>query len=171
MIEREKIEQISIRGRVAFAILCLELAIKHFKLETLNWKFLLGLLWSYTNSNVGRWHEVLSECIPNSVLVDDFVKEEMELLTEDQFNELRELFNTSNDVINQIINQIFWIATEDLYSSISNYSQGTIDTLLKILKEMDKYEIDTPDIQLFTELTIEENDGWGREFKREDVMG
>ncbi len=51
---------VSIRGRVGFSILCLENSISFFELPNLDWSLILKLLWSYTDSNVGLWHEKLS---------------------------------------------------------------------------------------------------------------
>lgn len=54
----QEFNKISIRGRVAYGIVCLEEAIKKYSLEHLDWDFMLKILWSYTNGNVGKWHEI-----------------------------------------------------------------------------------------------------------------
>lgn len=86
----EDFKNVSIRARVAFSICCLEKMIKHYQLQHLDWSFILGLLWSYTDTNPGSWHENLTECIPNGVLKDSDELSDLEFLDENQFRELHE---------------------------------------------------------------------------------
>lgn len=159
--------EVSIRGRVAFGVVCLENAIKHFNRLDLEWNFLLKLLWSYTNDNVGTWHYQLAECIPSAVMVGD--DKYLDFLSKQQFWEFNKLYSQCNDEILQIIDLIFSIGVEDLYSSIVNNSPETICHLNDIINILNNDNIPLPSIDLFERFPITENHGWGREFTRAEV--
>jgi hypothetical protein len=162
---------ISIRARVAFAILCLENTIQHFKKENLEWSFIYKLLWSYTIGKVGSWHYPMAEATPRSILFDaKYDEKEMEFLNEDEYNQLKIIYSNSNELINTMINKIFEIGTRDLYSSIVNNSPDTINYLKEIIQLMEQNNIQLPDIKLFEKFPITENEGWGREFTRKDIF-
>lgn len=166
------IEKISIRARVAFGILCLENTVLFYNKVFLDWSFVYKVLWSFMKGKVGDWHYPMAEISPRSVLFDaTYAEKEMEFLTEEEYNNLREVYSNSNTVINSIINLIFEIGTRDLYSSIVNESQDTIKYLQEIIHLLEENNIPLPDIKLFETYTINENDGWGREFGRDDILG
>jgi len=167
---KSEFKEISIRGRVAWCILCLENAIKFYGLEDLNWDFIFSLLWSYTNGKVGNWHYPMAEAMPASILTTPYSKRDMENLTESQYDELKKLYSSGNEVTNFIIDKVFEVGTRDLYSSIVNDSPDTIKYTEEIKEVMEKNKIPLPDISLFKKIPISENEGWGREFTREDLF-
>jgi hypothetical protein len=154
---------ISIRARVAFAILCLENAIKQSKKENLDWSFMIG--------KVGDWHYPMAESTPRSVLFDArYDEKDMDFLTEEDCIHLKEVYSNSTELIKDIINIIFEIGTRDLYSSIVNGSPDTLKYLMEIIDLMEQNNIPLPDMNLFEKSPITENEGWGREFTREDIF-
>ncbi|WP_259016787.1 hypothetical protein [Emticicia fluvialis] len=163
-------KRISIRGRVAFSIVCLENSIKHFQLSELEWDFLLKLLWNYTSINMGTWHYQVAECIPRGVLNDTDDLSDLDFLSETQFWSLNQLYKKCNNELLEIIDLIFFIGISDLYSSIENYSPQTIEYLQEILLIMNKHKIPLPPVNMFYQFSITEYNGWGREFTREDVF-
>lgn len=166
----KKFINISIRGRVAFAILCLEKAIAHFGFEKYDWTFILNQLWSITNTKLGSWHYPLAECTGRSIINDTEFLDDLEFLTEEKFWELNKLYKKSNMIILRMIDLIFEISTRDLYSSISHGSPDTLNYLQEIIDLMEQNNISLPEIKLFEKFPITENDGWGREFKRAYVF-
>ena len=163
-------EKISIRGRVAFAISCLENSIKFYSLEQLDWSFLVNKLWSYTNSNIGTWHYIMSEATPFGVVGQTDNVDDLEYLSVEEIKKLEILYINSNKVVNSIIDLIFDIGTRDLYASIVNNSPTTIKYLTEIIELLSDNQIPLPDIEKFKKFSISENEGWGNEFTKEMVF-
>jgi hypothetical protein len=164
-------ENISIRARVAYGILCLESLINFFQLDKNKWEFVLKELWKYTNSNVGRWHEVMSEIIPFSVCEEiDFQEKGCVIINEQTHNQLKDIYSEVNQDLLAIIDLVFEIGTRDLYSTITNKSQDTLLYIQKINTILNKYKIDPPNYRIFEKYSISENNGWGIEFTRDDIF-
>lgn len=163
-------ENISMRARVAFGILCLENAIKYYQLDHLNWSFINKLLWSYTNSNVGRWHEIMSEATPFGVLGETEYLDDLDNISVEEFRQLEDLYKRSNNEINKIIDFIFNIGTRDLYAAIVNGSPDTLKYIQRIIDIMCENNIELPNVRLFDKFSINENQGWGKEFIKEDIF-
>jgi hypothetical protein len=170
-MKAKEFEKISMRARVAYGICCLENAIKYYNLSHLSWTFILNVLWSYTNKNVGRWHELMSECSPDSILEELSFKEKgITHISENDYEALRLLYSNVNTVCQNIINSLFNIGTRNLYSSIVNNSPETLIYLQEIIDIMDQNNIPLPDIKPFMKFPITEEEGWGREFTREEIL-
>lgn len=167
-----KIENLSIRARVAFALLCLELIIIHYEKTTARFIIILNKLWSYTNSNMGIWHMKIAEICPDSILEEvPFIKKGCHYINEFEHDQLVAIYHSTNVDIKDIINLIFEIGAKDLYSSICNNSPETIEFLERIINILISNKIKLPDINILSTYTIDENHGWGRAFKREDLFG
>ncbi|HEY9009344.1 MAG TPA: hypothetical protein VIM75_24575 [Ohtaekwangia sp.] len=168
-MKSQEFTNISIRGRVAFAILCLEKAIIHFGFDIYDWSFVLNLLWSITNTKLGSWHYPLAECTGRSIINDEGHLDDLEFLTKEKFWELNKLYKNANHAILRMIDLIFEISTRDLYASIVNASPDTLKYLQEIIDMMNQNEIPLPDAKLFQKFPITENEGWGREFSRDEI--
>ncbi|WP_108867402.1 hypothetical protein [Aquimarina aquimarini] len=168
---KSEFNDISIRGRVAYAIMCLENAIKWYKKDNLDWSFLFQLLWSFMKGNVADWHYPMAEATPRSILFDaEYSVKEMNYINREEYSKLTNLYNSSNEVIIFILNKLFEIGTRDLYSSISNNSLDTLEYLEDIIDIMNKNKIPLPEVKFFKKFSINENNGWGRELNRSDLM-
>lgn len=67
--------KVSGRGRVAYIILCLEVALQFYKQDLPEWDVILRKLWSVTVNNEGCWIDAwvddISELLPEAVLTDN----------------------------------------------------------------------------------------------------
>jgi hypothetical protein len=95
---------------------------------------------------------------------------DLEYLDEKDFWELNKLYKNANQVILRIIDITYYIGIKDLYSSIVDGSQDTLRYLQEIIDLMEQNNIPLPDEKLFGKFPISENEGWGREFTRDDVF-
>lgn len=169
-MESEEFKDLSIRARVAYGICCLESAINYYNINHFDWTFILDVLWSYTNGNIGKWHEIMAECSPDSILEDlSYEVKGITIISIEEYEKLRTLFMQSNKVCQDIINIIFNIGTRDLYSSIVNGSPDTLKYLQQIIEIMKHNNIPLPDVEYFRKYSIHDNEGWGKEFSREDI--
>lgn len=167
MIE-EKFKNISIKGRVAYGISCLERALICYSCTLKNWEWVLEKIWEFTSIEyLDDWFYEMAEFLPDSLLEDnEYIPEEFEYITEKQFYILLELYQKeSNQVINQIFNLIFEMGTFDLYSRLENYSPNTLICLEKINNIMVLNNIELPSVANFIRYSYYENKGWGNSFE------
>lgn len=165
------LKNLSIRSRVAYGILCLEKILNFYHVDIEKWNLLLNELWKYTNSNVGKWHEYISEMTPFSILEKvEFKLKECEYIDQVVHNELLNLYeNVDLDVL-KIIDLIFEIGTRDLYTSISNNSPDTIKYINEIEEILISKNILLPTTQNLEKFDITQNYGWGNEFTRNQII-
>jgi hypothetical protein len=164
--------EISIRGRVAYAICCFENALKYYSFDKHNWSLLLDRLWEYTHSQyLDDWSEKFAECTASAILENiDFSKKGIEHLNKNDYDKLRLLYQSSNDVIRSLSDLIFQLGSIDLYGRLINNSPNTLKALTKIISYMESNKIPLPDLQLFKKFKFEESNGWGNKFLKLDLM-
>jgi hypothetical protein len=159
-------EESSIRVRIYYAIKMLEVLIVEIYQSTSEYDFTLKFLKKYANSEkLGAWHYPYSEISPLSILNDEYDENSWDYITEDEFMKLRELYNNSDLQIIEIIDNIFEISTKDLYSSIINESQYTLDKLIEIAETLKKRKCRLPRVRLLDGSQITDGNGWGRHHK------
>ena len=166
-MRRNDFTTISIKGRVAYAICCLENTLKYFNYDISNWRFVLEQLWTFTNIEYfDDWHYTVAEILPESVLeFDTFKEENFEYISEEQFKALYNLYKGSNTITKDIVKYIFDIGISELYGRLENYGQRTLDNLEILLNYMVSNNIPLPDINRFKMLSYDESDGWGKDFE------
>ena len=163
-------KNLSIRARVAFAILCLEYLLDYFKYDSYKWAVIIDKLWEYTNSNVGKWHEHLSEMTPFSIEEEiEFEKKGCDYISKSKHDELKELYKNVHPDVLRIINLIFEIGTRDLYSSITNSSPDTLLYTNEIIEILKKHKVEIPSTEKLAKYPIDQNEGWGNEFIKKDI--
>lgn len=148
--------QISIRGRLAFGMTCLEklviaLESDHPLLQT----NVFPKIWEFTSSDdLSEWEENINEIDPVCVL-DDEVN-----------TKLKELYNNLPKDIVSTIGDVISIGTENLYGGTNNNSPSTLEPLNSIIKRMIKLNIPLPDIMPFKKSSFSEFHGWGENRER-----
>lgn len=151
---------ITIRGRFAFGICCIENAITKFEFDHLNWDLLFEFLWRYPLGNeikdLALWHENESECMPFCVL-DEKEYEQMffDYLTKQQFNTFLNLYRQSNPVICELIDLTAQIGTQSLYGGVRDGSPVTLEYTERIISLLKSNTIPLPDFDNFKEFTYE----------------
>ena len=65
-MSKKKIEEISLRGRIAYAIMCIEAYLKN-EYPNKNWMILSQKMWEATNSSFEEWFFSFKEFIPEFV--------------------------------------------------------------------------------------------------------
>ncbi len=162
---------ISLRARVAFAILCLENAIDHFDLPKNKWQIVLKKLWELTSMKyVDEWLYSVSKIMYSSILEDNYSEEWKQYLSISEYMQLRELYLTTPNLIFEILDYIFEIGTIDMYGAILDNSKETLKLLKQLIMLISKENIILPNVEPFAKFSIAENDGWGREFTRNEIF-
>lgn len=169
---------ISIRGRVAFSILCLENVIRHYNVESLPWAFVLEKLWEFTSNSgyLDDWMDVTVEIIPKTVINDtlyltgDFESMDLECITIEQFKCLHDLYSKVDSVLCFIIDKIFSLATGEMYGALRDGAPYNLEHLQEILNMMEQHNIPLPPIEPLKIYSFWERGGWGKHFDRSELF-
>lgn len=158
--------EVSVKGRVAYGIVCLEKSLCFYKCPIDKWKWLLEKLWEFTNVEfLDTWFYEVAEYLPDVILDCEYDSSEYEYLSEKQFYELQDTYKTSNSVLNQIIEIIFEIVSVDLYAKLIDHSPNTLNSLNKLKNILLENNIELPDASQFIPFSFKANNGWGESFK------
>ena len=169
-------KEISTRGRVAFAICCLENAMKRqnlFQNDEAE-KTILQQLWHFTADNMALWELQIGDLIP-FVVMDDISYEyieDFEFFSPVICRKFQNYYKKGNKYTLDIIDLIYNLGRTNLFVVINNekLKEASLPYLQNIIDIMIENEIPFPDINLFKKFPITENKGWGREFTRETVF-
>jgi hypothetical protein len=144
-------QDISIRGRLAFGMACLEKLVddlnsNHPLFQTI----VFPKIWQFTSTdNLGEWEQNIRDVDPMCVL-DDKADSDLKVL----YNKLpKDIVSTISDVIE--------IGTANIYGGTDNNSPMTLEPLNSVINTMTKLEIPLPDIQTFKKSSFNEFHGWG----------
>lgn len=147
------VEQLSIRSRFAFGMLCLEGWCVKFSVDQLKMKDFFEVLWRFTDTDsLDKWEKIADQYVPGTV-------EDVELWLgvsnyDDEFKE---------DFLDLVL-QVWGVATENLYYAVS--SEETIDEVMMIASIMNKHQVELPSLLPLMKSLIDEERGWGRNHKR-----
>lgn len=99
----EVFKSMSIKGRVAYAINCLENCIKFYSYNVDDWSFVLNQLWTFTNIEcIDDWCYQTAELLPEAILENDkYIKVNYEFINVDEFYNLHALYQSANDTNNK----------------------------------------------------------------------
>ena len=161
-------KDISLRGRVAYAILCAE---KYFTTvyPDKDWKIIFEICWHFTDGSMylDAWADSMCDILPECLLEFDCYNRPdgaYEHITEEQYNTIKNLYVGIQDDVNTILNNIRDMEEEYAYTVIEGYGKGSIDTLSSIVKMLEDKKIELPDPQLVAFSKFSEDDGWGKDF-------
>lgn len=145
----EDFKNITIRGRVAFAICCLENAIEFYNFQKLNWSLLLDFLWRYPLANeirgLAEWHQNEAECIAFCIMDQKpFEQSYFEFITKDQYENFEMLYQNSNKTIWDLTNSIAAIGTQCLFSGVRDGAPQTLNELNDLIRMMNNEHIQLP---------------------------
>lgn len=191
-ISQEEFSKISIRGRVAYGICCLENAMIKYNISGEGWNILLKRMWEYTtlsgalDRKIGmltleKWMN-LTKFLPKQeyyygapnykLFVERRVCYPEEPPTEDTYNKLFDSYHGhKNEVINKMCSIVFDIGSDEMYAGIDEKSKVTLDDLQEMLDIMYENEIPLPDIEPFRQYVFHKSGwdydlhGWGEMFE------
>ncbi|MFI3201937.1 MAG: hypothetical protein R3Y54_10530 [Eubacteriales bacterium] len=164
-------KEISLRGRVAFAIRCFEYLIVDLGDNRDKWKLVLEILWEFANINyLDDWSYKLNEIVPDNLLeFETYDKHEFEYLTKEDFIYLYELYQNIDEKINYYIEAIHRIGTSHIYSRIIGYGEESFNYLKELVDYMVKNNLRVPNFNDFEQFLISQNNGFGDKFEGEQL--
>lgn len=178
----DRIKKISIRGRVAYGLICLE----HLKSKVNNdlneLNILIEKCWDITNSEkIGWWQNMLIENNPILMLADyelmingEVTFEEIGLDTinhKSEFIKRIEFLSQINHPIDKVINKLTTIANQNISAGCGEFSELTLEPTIELIElvKTSNY-INLPKIEIVEFSKFSENNGWGDKFDRTTVI-
>lgn len=167
----QNFEDISIKGRVAYGINCLENAINHYNYGKEKWQFVLGQLWKFTDIEyLDDWYYQTAEFMPDSILEDEKYNEaDFEFIDKAQFYKLYDLYTNANEPVKRMIRMIFDIGSKELYGKIQGHSDSTLKHLKEVMNLCQSENIKLPNGEIYRKYSFEENGGWGESFEGREM--
>lgn len=153
-------EDISVSGRVAYAICCLEkIIISGGYVNSTAVKF-IELLGSCTNSMLDVWQDKVADILPNC-----FMEGESEFYEECGISsdDIKKLYN-SDTAIPAITELIYYMCSCELYGKISGNSSMTLEKLNEVFQIMKCRKIQIPEISDFKKFSFNIDSSWGKQF-------
>lgn len=162
----EVIKRISIRGRLAFGIKCIEQYVFENKISNRWIDKLIDTLWEFTSSTqLDFWESKIRDLEPINILDNhpDNVPSNYSL-TESDFYELRAFYQSLSKDFTDLIDYTIEIGTGNLYGGTGKYSEFTLKPTIKVYELSNRLLNKVPDINKFLMFGYMEGNGWGRLF-------
>lgn len=153
---------ISIRGRIAYGIMCAEsYALARFPER--DWKPLFQVLWGISQDDVywDEWASDIIDRLPETVFSDD--PRDHEETDPAVLERYRALYQGMPDTFNRILSDIVDIEEADAYTIVEGHGAEALECLLDIINVMREEGVALPDTEAVVSMTFE-GDGRGSAF-------
>ena len=171
-------KRISIRGRFAYGLLCLERLVTCLNHNMPDLQLLIKRMWEMTNSDkLGWWQNEFIENNPILMLADYKLMKKGKVSFEEigfetveniaEFEDRIGFLSQLKNPIPQVINKLCNIANNNISAGCGEFSELTLTPtieLIRIFDESNKATRPNIDIVKFSKFT--ENNGWGNKFDR-----
>jgi len=158
----EEFKKVSIRGRLAFAALCLEnILIKETLFENFAIKSLVNQIWRFTTtSKLDVWHEKIEKILPEYILGIEYEKMS-KFVDKPVYDELNRIYSSSPKYLLDIVEYTAWIGISNLYGSTGKYSETSLEYLIEVIKIAKNASISIPTIDKVSFSDFSKSNGWG----------
>ncbi len=162
---KTKIKKLSIRGRVAYVIMCFEKYVT-LKYPATDWTRVDDMMWKicdgsdYIDNSAYKYMEIIPEFLYE---FDDYVKADFDYLSEDDFNYFRTVIPKDDKSLNTIMHNVYYITMEYAYTGIPKEAPKTLPYIDEVNEIMESNGIELPNIDLLKDLVDEEH-WWGDVF-------
>lgn len=168
-------KEISTRGRVAFAICCLENVMKKQNLlqNDPSEKTILQQLWHFTTDNMALWELQIGELIPFVIMEDvSYDVKDFGFFSLRMHDMFKAYYKRCYKYTLDIIDLIYDLGRTNLFIAINNdeLKEASLPYLQEIIDLMIENHISMPNIDLFKKYPITENNGWGKGFTKEMIF-
>lgn len=155
---------ISMNGRMAYAILCIEKYLKE-KFPDNNWDELSKLMWEVTSIYWDEWDNKFIEVIPEYLFeFNTYAESGFEEISEEEYNSFVMLLKDKPATVNNLLMSLHRIQEVYCYSSIPDNGKEASQIVLDICGILEQNNVALPDINAVTFSSFSERDGWGNKF-------
>lgn len=160
---KKDFNEISIRGRAAFGVMCFERYVKS-KYHDEDFSPVCRLMWDivsdkdYIDASAERYMEIIPEYLYE---FDDYDEAEFDYLSTEEFNSMRKLIPNDDQGLETIMHRIYDIAMEHAYSAIEAPAKASIDYVFEIAETLKTEGVALPDIESVKQFSFAKSGGWG----------
>ena len=159
-------DNISIRGRVAYIILCFEKYVTKMYPET-DWARVDDMMWKicddsdYIDNSAYKYMEIIPEYLYE---FSDFESADFEYLSKEDYEYYISVIPKDDDRLNTIMHAVYSVTMEYAYSALIKYAPDTREYIDAVLNVMRESKINPPDIGIVEQFVFSEASGWGHTF-------
>ncbi|WP_409446088.1 hypothetical protein [Mariniflexile rhizosphaerae] len=165
-------KKISIRGRFAFGMKCLEQYAIENELSDKCINKIFDSLWEFTSSDeLDIWEEKISDINPKYILNinPENIETEFPTITLDEYYEIKEFYKSSDKHFVSMVSEIIEIGVGNLYGGTDDYSSWTLNPTLELIKLAELNLKQIPKIENFEFSKFSEDNGWGNKINRKSL--
>ena len=177
MFDRDLMRTISMNGRMAYIILCIEryLLVKY---PHKDWSKLSKIMWQATSEPWDEWMDTFIEIIPQYLFeFDSYEEADFEELSENDYDYFVELFDgvsnglgdDSSDKVNFLLYSLKELEEVYCYTSIPGTGEESIDIVFKVCSVLVEDNVELPQISKIKFSSFSERDGWGDRFEGKNI--
>lgn len=147
----DNFNDISIRGRLAFGMTCLEKLVDNLNSDhPLLQTIVFPKIWQFTSTDdLAEWEQNIRDVDPVCVLDDN------------ADSDLKTLYDKLPKDIVSTIENVIEIGTANIYGGTGDNAPMTLEPLSSVINTMTKLEVPLPDIKPFKKSIFSEFHGWG----------
>ena len=162
-MNKKAFNNISIRGRVAFGIMCFE---EYVAVEYPDMDFapVCELMWDivsdrdYIDASAEKYMEIIPEYLYE---FDAYEDAGFEFLSVEEFESMRKLIPSGDAALELIMHRIYDISMEHAYAAIEPPAKESIDLLFEVIEELESRGVRVPGIEKVAGFSFAESGGWG----------
>lgn len=158
-------EDISLRGRMAYVIMCAE-RYALAKKPNAEWRPVFKDLWSIAEDVMwDDWSDRVMDLLPECIYkIDAYDPDEFSWLDEDGFKQLKKLYADMGDDWAHILRNLIDMEEVYAYASIPGAGSESIMLVEEVVELMRNCGIDVPDADQVSFSSFDDNDGRGKPF-------
>ena len=155
---------ISMNGRMAYLILCVESYIKT-KYPSKDWTVLSKWMWKSTSEYWDEWDDKFMEIIPEFLFeFDSYEESDFENLTKEEYDYFTDLFKDLPEDFNSLLLKLHEMNSIYCYEPIPGQGEGASKLIIESCAILKKYNIPLPAISTVAFSSFSEKNGWGENF-------
>ncbi|MCA8830410.1 hypothetical protein [Hymenobacter pini] len=162
-----QLKRVSIKGRMAYCITCLENVLACKQLQEPALDKLLQCLWDFTsNPDLSDWEKKIMDFSPESILEEPL--EECSYLTLSEAQHLRTVYMSLSKSLLICIDDTIEVGRGNLYGGTSGYSPHSLIPAMQVVRYMVAHTYPLPPMENFlrSPFTEEDQHGWGKRVDR-----
>ncbi len=162
-------ENISMNGRMAYLILCVE---KYLitKYPHTDWTVLSKWMWKATSEYWDEWGYRFIEIIPEYLFeFDSYEASNFEAISKEDYDYFTKLFKDNTEILNELLQKLYDMQEVYCYTSIPGKGNDAIQIVLDMCNVLEKENVSLPDPSIVSFSTFKDKDGWGEDFDGEKL--
>lgn len=160
----ESFKTVSISGRVAFGIHCLEAALKQYNYDTPEVRLILARIREFVEKDdLDVWERRVTEIAPSSILDGHpaNIFEQYETISLEYLISLKKLYESMQSLLKDLIDAVIDIGKSNLYGGVGAYSEYSLREVDKVIDIMNDLQVPVPESTPYFISPFSENGGWG----------